>query len=117
MNDELSDLDLVKWYFNVCNTALATPDANPVVSLIESLVVKATPNRIIALELVDDEDRSLGHYTTRFVDGQFGPVEAGERDPETRFTLRRSFLRSVVDDSDHYIEHPERLDWSWIRRV
>lgn len=117
MNDELSELDLVKWYFNVCNTALATPNANPIVSLVESLVVKATPNRTIALELVDDEDRSLGHYTTRFVDGQFGPVEEGERDPETRFTLRRSFLRSVVEDSDGYVEHPERLDWSWVTRA
>lgn len=117
MTDELNDLDLVKWYFNVCNTALATPNANPVVSLVESLVVKATPNRTITLELVDDEERPLGYYTTRFVDGQFGPVEEGEHAPETRFTLRRSFLRSVVEDSEGYIKHPERLDWSWIRRT
>jgi len=115
MTEELSDLDLVKWYFNVCNTALATPNANPVGNLVESLVLKATPNRFIAVELVDDEDRPLGHYTTRFEDGQFGPVEEGERDPEARFTLRRSFLRSVVQHSDTYVEHPEKLDWSWIR--
>ncbi len=115
MTEELSDLDLVKWYFNVCNTALATPNANPVGNLVESLVLKATPNRFIAVELVDDEDRPLGRYTTRFEDGQFGPVEEGERDPEARFTLRRSFLRSVVQHSDTYVEHPEKLDWSWIR--
>lgn len=70
-----------------------------------SELVKATPNRTIALELVDDDDRPLGHYTTRFVDGQFG------------LNLRRSFLRLVVEDSDGFIEHPERLDWSWIGRA
>ncbi|MFO8152637.1 hypothetical protein [Thioalkalivibrio sp.] len=117
MTDELSDLDLVKWYFNVCNTALATPNANAVGNLVESLVLKATPNRFIAVELVDDEGRALGQYTTRFVDGQFGPVEEGEHHPETRFTLRRSFLRSVVDRSDEYVEHPEKLDWSWMLPV
>ncbi len=117
MTDELSDLDLVKWYFNVCNTAIATPNANPVVSLVESLVVKATPNRVITLELVDDADKPLGRYTTRFVDGEFGSVQEGVHDPETRFTLRRSFLRSVVEESDDFIKHPERLDWSWMTRA
>ncbi len=117
MTDELSNLDLVKWYFNVCNTALATPDANPVISLVESLVVNATPNRVITLELVDDADKPLGRYTTRFVDGEFSPVREGEHDPDTRFTLQRSFLRSVVEDSDDYIEHPEKLDWSWMTRA
>jgi hypothetical protein len=117
MTEDLSDLDLVKWYFNVSNTALATPNANPVVSLVESLVVKATPNRVITLEVVDDAGKPLGLYTTRFVDGQFGPVRQGEHDPETRFTLHRSFLRSVVEESDDYVKHPERLDWSWITRA
>jgi len=114
MSDELSNLDLVKWYFNVCNTALATPNANPVITLVESLVIKATSNRVITLRLVDDSQETIGWYTTRFVDGQFGPVEEGECDPDSRFTLRRSFLRKVVEDSDQYIEHPERLDWSWM---
>lgn len=117
MTDELSDLDLVKWYFNVCNTSLATPNANPIVSLVESMVVKATPNRVITVELLDDSGKPLGLYTTRFVDGQFAPVREGEHAPETRFTLRRSFLRSVVEDSDDYVEHPERLDWSWIAQA
>ena len=117
MTSELSDLDLVKWYFNVCNTALATPNANPVVSLVESLVIQAMPNRDISIEVVDDEHEHIGYYRTRFFDGQFLPVQEGERDPENRFMLRRSFLRSVVEHSDDYIEHPERLDWSWITRA
>ncbi len=117
MTSELSNLDLVKWYFNVCNTALATPNANPVVSLVESLLIQAVPNRDITIEVVDDEQEHIGYYTTRFVEGQFLPVQEGERDPESHYRLRRSFLRSVVEDSDDYIEHPERLDWSWITRA
>ena len=31
MTDELSNLDLVKGYFNVCNMALATPNVNPII--------------------------------------------------------------------------------------
>jgi hypothetical protein len=117
MTSELSNLDLVKWYFNVCNTALATPDANPVVSLVESLLVQAVPNRDITIEVVDDAQKHLGYYTTRFVDGSFLPVQEGDRDPDSHYRLRRSFLKSVVEDSDDYIEHPERLDWSWITRA
>lgn len=119
MTAELTTLDLVKHYINICNAALATPDANPLVGLVESVMTKAVSGETIDLEVVDDSGESLGHYTTRFVDGRFtpveeGPIEEGGEEPDKRFTLSRSFLTEVVDNSDHYLAHPEDLDWSWL---
>lgn len=114
MAESLTTLDLVKWYFNICNTALATRDANPVVEAVESLVARAVSGQVITLKVVDDSQAPAGYYTTRFIDGRFTPVEEGEENPDSRFTLSRSFLQEVVDNSDRYVEHPDRLDWSWL---
>lgn len=119
MAGELSTLDLVKHYINICNAALATPDANPLVSLVESVMTKAVSGEVVHLEVVDDAGETLGHYTTRFVDGRFTPVEEGVaeeqgEEADKRFTLSRSFLTEVVKDGDHYLAHPEDLDWSWL---
>lgn len=116
MAEQLSTHDLVKHYINICNAALATPDANPLVGLVESVMTRAVSAETIHLEVVDDSGDTLGHYTTRFVDGRFMPVDEGIEEPDTRFTLSRSFLTEVVEDSDHYLAHPEDLDWSWLTR-
>lgn len=112
--ERLTTLDLVKHYINICNTALATRNANPVVTLVESLVEKAVSGEVINLTVVDDADVPAGYYTTRFVDGRFTPVEEGQAKADASFTLSRAFLEEVVENSDHYIAHPERLDWSWL---
>ncbi len=114
MTGELSTLDLVKHYINICNAALATPDANPLVSMVESVMTRAVSGETIQLEVVDDAGETLGQYTTRFMDQRFTPVEEGGEEPDKRFTLSRSFLIEVVEDSDHYLAHPEDLDWSWL---
>ncbi len=114
MTTKLSTRDLVKHYINISDTALASPDANPLVSLSESVMTRMVSGQTIDIEVVDDAGATLGHYTTRFVDGRFTPVQEKTEDPDRRFTLSRSFLSEVVENGDHYLAHPEDLDWSWL---
>lgn len=108
-------LNLVKQYFNICNAALATHREKAAFGTVLALINRFVSGTTITLEVVDDTPAPPGYYTTRFVDGQFTPVQPGEQHPDDRFTLHRRFLEEVVAHADHYIEHPEKLDWSWLR--
>ena len=111
----LSTTNLVKHYFNVCNTALAQHREGVVYGPLLELVNRLASGRTIAIEVAGAPKASPRHYTVRFVDGAFTPVRRGVHDPDVRRTLHRDFLKDVVDHADDYIEHPERLDWGWLR--
>ena len=118
MDEQISTLNLVRRYFNICNIALVRRRNNPIYMAIQTLINKLDNGKVISLKVVDipkDPGVMPGYYTTRYVDNQFTPVIEGEHDPDTRFTLHKSFLEDVNDNADYYIEHPEKLDWSWLR--
>jgi hypothetical protein len=108
-------LNLVKQYFNICNAALATHREKAAFGTVLALINRFASGDTITLQVIDDTPAPAGYYTTRFVDGQFTPVQPGEQHPDDRFTLHRRFLEDVVAHADHYVEHPEKLDWSWLR--
>ena len=108
-------LNLVKQYFNVCNAALSTHREKAAFGTVLALISRFTSGATITLQVIDDTPAPAGYYTTRFVDGQFTPVQVGEQRPDSRFTLHRDFLNEVAENAEHYVEHPEKLDWSWLR--
>lgn len=108
-------LNLVKQYFNICNAALATHREKAGFGTVLALVNRFASGDTIALRVVDDTPAPDSYYTTRFVDGQFTPVQPGKQHPDDRFTLHRRFLEEVANHADDFIEHPEKLDWSWLR--
>jgi hypothetical protein len=55
-----------------------------------------------------------GCYTTWYINGQFTAVCESEHIPGVHLTLCMSFLEDVVEHADDYIEHPEKLDCSWL---
>lgn len=114
MNERLSTTNLVKYYFNICNTALTMHQDRLVYKTAIALIDKIAGGNNIALRVLDAKGNALGQYTTYFKDGQFAPVKKGELAPDARFTLHREFLEEVVDHADHYVEHPEKLDWRWL---
>jgi hypothetical protein len=114
MDKRLRADDLAKYYFNVCNTALAQRQRDFPYSLIIPLLNHFFSGRDVNLCIVDDDDVPLEMVTTSFVNGQFTPIRPGLRTSDGRFTLKRSYLQRVADHADEYIRHPERLDWSWI---
>jgi len=108
-------LNLVKQYLNICNAALATHREKAVFGTVLASINRFVSGDTITLQVIDDTPAPIGYYTTRFVDGQFTPVQVGEQYPDSRFTLHRHFLEEVAAHADHFVEHPEELDWSWLK--
>lgn len=115
MSAPLETTNLVKHYFNICNTALTSGADRALYGALVKLLEELAGGSTITLRVVDTESGVEPCYTTQFADGQFTPIVEGERDPDTHFTLSERFLREVVENADAFIEHPERLDWSWLR--
>lgn len=115
MTSSSETLNLVKQYFNICNAALATHREKAAFGTVLALVNRYASGDVITLQVVDDTPAPDGYYTMRFVDGQFTPVQPGEQHSGNRFTLHRRFLEEVVSHAGYFIEHPEKLDWSWLR--
>ena len=119
MNKQKNTFNLVAQYFNICNKALAQRKKNPFYAVIQTLVNQFHNGEVIAVKVVDMPKQPgvpAGYYTTRYIDGQFTAVCESEHNPDTHFTLRMSFLEDVVEHADDYIKHPEKLDWSWLRK-
>ena len=118
MDELICTINLVRQYFNTCNIALARRRENPFYAAIQFLINKLDNGKVITLKVVDfpkEPGVPAGYYTTQYIHGQFTSVSEGEHNPDIRFTLRKSFLEDVVNNADDYIEHPEKLDWSWLQ--
>ncbi|MCL4798773.1 MAG: hypothetical protein KJ025_04245 [Burkholderiales bacterium] len=111
----LSTTNLVKHYFNVCNTALSRHRHGMVYGALLELVNRLASGRTIAIEVAGAPATGPRRFTVRFVDGAFTPVRRGVHAPDVKRTLPRDFLEDVLAHADEYIEHPERLDWGWLR--
>lgn len=117
MNASLRIRNLVKHYFNICNTALTQNKDSLIYGSVIAVINQFVSGQTISLRVVDDSETPVGYFTTGFVDGEFTPIREGEHGPDARFTLRQSFLEEVVSHADNYIAHPEKLDWSWLKDV
>lgn len=114
MAEHMDAINLATHYFNVANTALAERGRHHPYSEIIAVMNRLFSGQTISLRIVDEKGEPLEHVTTGFVDGQFTPIRPGIHDPDARFSLSRDFLEDVVEHSDDYIRHPDRLDWSWL---
>lgn len=118
MQEELNLLNLVKDYFNVCNTALSQRKGGLIFESVMGVLNEFVTGDSITLRVVDESGVVLGCYRTRFVDEQFTPVIEGKlTDPDARFILRRDFLEEVSLHRNSYVLNPEQLDWSWLRNA
>lgn len=110
---ELSLRALATHYLNICNTALTQRKDELPYNAIIALLTKAFPHETIHLR-VTDQRGAEEHFTTRFIDGEFTPLQNGQQSAQKTLTLERDYLEQVVQDADALIAHPEKLDWSWI---
>lgn len=114
MSEQLSTRALVKQYLNICNAGFRRQEVEFPLSEVMALANQLISGETLTLEVVDDQERPLGHFTTRFVEGQFTPIQETEHPQGLPFTLSRSYLEKVVENADHYIHHPGKLDWNWL---
>ena len=116
MTTELETTNLVKHYFNICNTALSNHREGPVYGSLLTLINQFASGSTVLVKVVDNDSPKDRYFTTRFIDGEFTPVVEGEDEADARFEVECSFLEKVMKNSDTFVDNPSKLDWSWLRR-
>lgn len=112
----LETTNLVKHYFNICNTALASHKDSPIYGLLLVVMNQLTSGKVIEVKVVNGRSDDGEYFITRFIDGEFTPVMEGKGDSDTRLVVESAFLEKVFRNSDDYVDNPEKLDWSWVRK-
>ena len=116
MTTRLETTNLVKHYFNICNTALASHKDSPIYGLLLALMNQLVSGKEIEVKVVNDRSGDGEYFTTRFIDGEFTPVMEGKGDSDARLVVESAFLEKVFRNSDEYVDSPGKLDWSWVRK-
>jgi hypothetical protein len=63
-----------------------------------------------------DASSPYAHFTVRFEEGRFDLVSEGKRgEADLRWSVSRDYLQRIVEDPKPFVEHPEKLDWEWIK--
>jgi translation elongation factor EF-Tu-like GTPase len=110
----MSIINLVKHYFNICNTAITQNEDSLLFSAALGVINQLKSGDEISIKVVDKQEEVTEYFTTRFVDGVFTPIVKGENKPDSQFTMTKDMLQDVLEHADEYIAHPEKLDWSWL---
>jgi hypothetical protein len=116
MTTDLETTNLVKHYFNICNTALSNHRESPVYGSLLALINQFASGSSVLVKVVEDDSTKSRFFTTRFIDGEFTPVMEGKTEADARFDVECSFLEAVMKNSDEYVDNPKKLDWSWLHR-
>ena len=110
----LSIINLVKHYFNICNTAISQNEDSLLFGAALGVINQLKSGDAISIKVIDEQTGETEYFTTKFVNGAFTPIEKGKNDPDSQFTMTKDMLQDVLDHDDEYIAHPERLDWRWL---
>lgn len=117
MSDQIDLLNLVKTYFNVCNAALVKAQGKPVPASIGWLLTTLMAPATLSVTVVDDQRKPVASFRSEFVDGQFKPIREGAvTDPDATFMVSRRSLVDVAERAEYFIEHPEKLEWDWLKQ-
>lgn len=103
-------------YLDVCNTALAANRHSFPYKQLMAVYEKLFTGRQVAVEIYDqDADKIEATATVQMKNGLFEPVPEAVAKPTFRFKLKRSYMERVVEHRQEYIQHPEKLDWEWLK--
>lgn len=115
MKQKTDDLNLIKHFINITNTALYQSEQNSILISEKSILSALVSGSTVAF-CIDKEGCESGEFfTTRFIDGQFTSVEPGYNDPDTTYMLQRSELEEMIQHSDDYVDNPLKLDLGWVK--
>jgi len=103
-------------YLDVCNAAAEVHRHSLVYKPIIAAYDSMFANRQVAIDIYDsDPDEIETTVTIRLVNGEFVPVAETDEEPSFHLKLGRRYMQDVVAHRDEYIQHPEKLDWDWIK--
>ena len=111
-----SALNLVRDYLDVCNAAAEEHRHSLVYRSIIVAYESVFANRQVGLDIYDsDPDETETTITIHVVNGEFLTVPEPHAHPSFHLKLGRRYMEDVVAHRDDYIQHPEKLDWDWIK--
>ena len=119
MVQDLNNLNLIKLYVNISNAALTKSENHSYLLSVKSVLNVLASDSTVSFRVADGESVSDEVFTTRFIDGQFTPVQkkSDDEDADSVYILQHSFLEEVVKNADNYIDNPVKLNWGWIKDV
>jgi CBS domain-containing protein len=111
-----STASLLVGFLGVCNESLAKNRDTFPYKHVFGLYEKLFADRDVHVTIYeDDPGKEIGPVTIRYVDGRYEPVSGESQSPGFRVKLKRSYMEQVVANPEQYIEHPEKLDWDWLK--
>jgi CBS domain-containing protein len=116
MPNSKKDQQLLNDYLEVCNAAMLANKESFLYKQLISLSGFVFSGRNFATLLYDDDpDLPDGVYTVRFTGDHLELVSEGKRDVVFSCKMQRSYLRTVAENRQDFIDHPEKLDWQWLK--
>ena len=109
-------IDRLIGYLDVCNAALeANRNTFPYKQLFD-MYEKIFANRQVACMIYEDDPSVIQQSVTiQMIDGKFRYVPDSEAKPSFHLKVKRSYMEGVVRHRQEYIDHPEKLDWDWLK--
>lgn len=104
-------------FLNICNLALR---AHKKVEFPHRQMLDAAERVIGGKNIgvaVTEENSTMpsSYFTLRFQDGVFDVVAQDKQQPDTEWQLDRAYLERTVEHSSQYVDHPEKLEWDWLK--
>lgn len=63
----------------------------------------------------DDVESPIGEYFIKFENKLFKPAGPHDGKPTMAWKVSKDYLEKVVKNPQDYIDHPEKLDWDWLK--
>ncbi len=103
-------------FLNICNLALRTHKDQFLYRQMLEVAERAIGEKTIGMAVMEEGSESpSAYFTLRFQDGTFDVLEHGKSQPDIEWTLERTYLERVVENSSEYVDHPEKLEWDWLK--
>lgn len=113
---EKTTRNLVSETLGVMNRSITRNEDSFPYKQILQLSEKALHGKRIGIAVYrDDAKHPHDFYTAEFNEGRLSLLGRGKEDVSTTWTVSEDYLKKVAGDPEPYIEHPEKLDWEWLR--
>lgn len=113
---ELDSKTLFLNFLNICNLALRVHKEEFLYQQMIEVAQRTIGGKNIGIAVVEEgSDSPSAYFTLRFQNGTFDVLEHGKSQPDTEWILQRAYLERVVENSSEYVDHPEKLEWDWLK--
>ncbi len=105
---------LLRAYLEICNHSLGQSQSLEVKAILEAALSAGQGQQVEFLLRDDRPQAKLGIEVGEQGLSENSETERLEPKQAQKWVFDYSYLKSVVDQKELYVNEPERLDWSWL---